>query len=111
MLLIAIIMLIATLFTLLSKSRLAAIISMGVVGYGVAIIYLIYSGIDLAITQLLVETLTMVIFVLVVFKLPQFAKLSSKKSKIRDALIALSVGGFMTGVSLQASNLDLKSPI
>jgi len=110
-LLIAVIMLIATLFTLISQSRLTAIISMGVVGYGVAIIYFIYSGIDLAITQLLVETLTMVIFVMVVFKLPQFAKLSSRRSKIRDAVIALAVGGFMTGVSLQASNLDLKSPI
>ena len=109
--LIAIIMLIATLFTLTSNSRLTAIISMGVVGYGVAIIYLIYSGIDLAITQMLVETLTMVIFVLVVFKLPSFAKLSSKKSKIRDGVIALSVGGFMTGVSLQASTLNMKSPI
>jgi len=110
-LLIAVIILVATLFTLFTNSRITAIIAMGVVGYGIAIIYLIFSGIDLAITQLLVETLTMVIFVLVIFKLPRFAKLSSRASKIRDGLIALSVGSFMTGVSLQAQSLNLKNPI
>ncbi len=110
-LLIAVTILMGTLFTLFTNSRITAIIAMGTVGYGIAIIYLIFSGIDLAITQLLVETLTMVIFVLVIFKLPRFAKLSTRASKIRDGLIALSVGGFMTGVSLQAQSLNLKHPI
>jgi len=109
--LIGAIIVIATLFTLFSRSRMAAIISMGVVGYGIAIIYLIYSAIDLAITQLLVETLTVAIFVLVIFKLPRFAKLSSRASKIRDGIIALLVGGFMTGMALKARNLELQHPI
>ena len=108
---ISLIITIATLFTVVTHSRITAIISMGVAGYGIAILYLIYSAIDLAITQMLVETLTVVIFVLVVFKLPRFAKLSSKKSKLRDGLIALSVGGFMTGVALKARFLEFKAPI
>jgi multicomponent Na+:H+ antiporter subunit A len=110
-LLISIIMVVATIFTLFSNSRLTAIISMGVVGYGVAMMYAMYSAIDLAITQLLVETLTMVIFVMVVIKLPRFAKLSSKTSKLRDGIIALTVGGFMTGVALRAQEMTPKSTL
>jgi multicomponent Na+:H+ antiporter subunit A len=105
------IIVIATIFTILSQSRMTAIISMGVVGYGIALLYLTFSAIDLAITQLLVETLTVVIFVLVIVKLPRFARLSSRTSKIRDAVIALLVGGFMTGVALKAKDIEFKEPI
>jgi multicomponent Na+:H+ antiporter subunit A len=48
----------ASLITAIARSRLMAILSMGVVGLGIALIYLIYSAVDLAITQILVETLT-----------------------------------------------------
>lgn len=108
---IALVILLATIFTAVSKSRMTAIISMGVVGYGIALIYSTFSAIDLAITQLLVETLTVILFVLVIFKLPRFAKLSSRTSKLRDAAIALLVGGFMTGVALKAEQLEFKRPI
>lgn len=109
--LISIIMLVATIFTIFTNSRLTAIISMGVVGYGVALIYAMYSAIDLAITQLLVETLTMIIFVMVIIKLPRFARLSSRTSKIRDGIIALTIGGFMTGVALTAQDLNPKNKL
>ena len=108
---IALVILLATIFTAVSKSRMTAIISMWVVGYGIALIYSTFSAIDLAITQLLVETLTVILFVLVIFKLPRFAKLSSRTSKLRDAAIALLVGGFMTGVALKAEQLEFKRPI
>jgi multicomponent Na+:H+ antiporter subunit A len=107
----SVIIVIATIFTILSQSRMTAIISMGVVGYGIALLYLTFSAIDLAITQLLVETLTVVIFVLVIVKLPRFARLSTRASKIRDAVIALVVGGFMTGVALKAKDIEFKEPI
>jgi multicomponent Na+:H+ antiporter subunit A len=110
-LLISVIMVVATIFTIFTNSRLTAIISMGVVGYGVAMMYAMYSAVDLAITQLLVETLTMVIFVMVVIKLPRFAKLSSKTSKLRDGIIALTVGGFMTGVALKAQDMNPKNSL
>jgi len=107
----SVVIVIATVFTVLSQSRMTAIISMGVVGYGIALLYLTFSAIDLAITQLLVETLTVVIFVLVIVKLPRFAKLSSRASKFRDAAIALLVGSFMTGVALKAKHINFKEPL
>jgi len=108
---VTVIILVSAIFTILSRSRMAAIISMGVTGYGIALIYMTFSAIDLAITQILVETLTVVIFVLVILKLPQFAKLSSRNTKIRDAIVALLVGGFMTGVALKATHLEFSKPI
>lgn len=101
----------STIFTTISKSRLAAIIAMGVVGYGIALIYLYYSAIDLAITQLVVETLTVVIFVLVLQRLPAFATMSSVRDRIRDALIALSFGSFMTLLALKAIDVNFNHPI
>ena len=105
------VMIMVTIFSALSKSRIATIIAMGVIGYGISLIYLYYSAVDLAITQILVETLVVVMFVLVLQKLPKFAKLSSKKTKIRDLLIALSFGSVMTVMAIKAIHLDLNHPI
>ena len=101
----------ATIFITLTKSRIAAIIAMGVIGYGISLIYLYYSAVDLAITQILVETLIVVMFVLVLQKLPKFARLSSRWTKIRDFLIALSFGSVMTVVAIKAIHLDFNHPI
>jgi multicomponent Na+:H+ antiporter subunit A len=84
---------------------------MGVLGYGVAVLYMFYGAVDLAITQFLAETIIMVIFVMVIFYLPDFAVLSSKKSRIRDAIIALSVGAMMTMIVLKARFINLEEPI
>lgn len=101
----------ATLFAVTVKSRLAAILSLGVAGYSIALIFIIYGAIDLAITMLLVETLVLVLFMVVVYHLPKFSNLSSKASRFRDAIIALLVGGFMTGLVIKSLQLDLSPKI
>jgi len=102
---------IATIYTTLTTSRTRAIVSMGVTGYGIALIFLYYSAVDLAITQILAETVIVVMFMLILQRLPFFAKLSSRKSKIRDLFIALIFGGSMTIVSLKAINVNFSSSI
>lgn len=102
---------IATIFSVINKSRITTIIAMGVVGYGISLIYLYYSAVDLAITQIIVETLTVVIFVIVLQKLPRFAKLSSRVTKIRDLIIALSFGTVMTVLALKAIHVEFNRPI
>lgn len=106
-----IIMMGASIITAVAKSRLTAIISMGVVGLGIALLYLIYSAVDLAITQILAETLTLVLFVLVLQKLPKFAHLSSRKSRIRDAIIGIAAGSFMTILVVKSIHVDYNHPI
>jgi multicomponent Na+:H+ antiporter subunit A len=105
------IIILATLFTVLTRSRIAAIIAMGVMGYGLSLIFLYYSAVDLAITQILAETLTVVMFMLILQRLPVFAKLSAKRTKIRDFIVALVFGGAMTIVALKAININFNNPI
>ena len=57
---------------------MAAVLSLGTVGYGVALIYALFGAPDLAMTQFAVETLTVVIFVLVFYQLRGFGDLSSR---------------------------------
>lgn len=101
----------AVIYAVFSSSRLSAILAMGVVGYGIALLYLYYGAIDLAITQFLAETVLMVLFVMVIYYLPTFAVLSSRKSRLRDGLISLGVGTFITLVVLKAKFLNLETPI
>ena len=88
------------LFACLSKSRFNAILAMGVVGLGVAMIYFMFSAPDLAMTQVLVETLTLVLFVLAFYRLPVLKNYSTPATKVRDALIAIAVGTVMATVLL-----------
>ena len=53
-----------------ARSRLAAICGLGVVGSGVALIFLFYGAPDVAITQLLVEVLFLAIMAVILLKLP-----------------------------------------
>lgn len=98
-------------FTVRATSRLAAIAILGVAGYAVAIFFAIYGAIDLAITQFLIETLTVVVFVFVLYKLPGYMKLSPGLHRYRDAIIALVGGGTMTIVILLVTNYPLVSEL
>jgi multicomponent Na+:H+ antiporter subunit A len=78
------------------NSRLSAIACLGVIGFMVATIYSMYSAPDLAMTQILVETLTVIVFALVIYRLPNYVKLSHAKTRIWDATVAISFGVMMT---------------
>jgi multicomponent Na+:H+ antiporter subunit A len=83
-------------------SRLAAIVAMGAVGYGVALIFVQFGAPDLAMTQLTIETMTVVLFVLVIHRLPLFSRISHGWSTRIDAVVALAAGGLMTVLALVA---------
>jgi multicomponent Na+:H+ antiporter subunit A len=89
-----------------SNSRLGAVAALGITGYGVSLIYLVFGAPDLAMTQFLVESLTVILFVLVFYHLPQFARLSPRRARLRDAVIALLAGGLMTTLVLSAIGLN-----
>lgn len=93
--------------TVRAESRLAAIAALGVVGYGVALLFVAFGAPDLAMTQFLIETLTVILFVLVFYHLPAGADLSRWPVRLRDALAAVAAGGLMTAMSLAASQVQL----
>jgi multicomponent Na+:H+ antiporter subunit A len=103
---IVILALIAAIIAPLTRSKIVAIITMGTIGYAISIIFMFYGAIDLAITFILVDTLTIILFVMVVNRLPEFAKFSNRITRFRDVIIALSVGGFMAVLALMAANFE-----
>ncbi|MGC1482083.1 MAG: putative monovalent cation/H+ antiporter subunit A [Chthoniobacterales bacterium] len=86
----------AAIFTCLAENRFTAIVNLGVVGLGIAMLFFIYSAPDLAMTQILVETLTVVLFVLAFLRLPRMAHLSSPRTRAIDAVLALGFGALMS---------------
>lgn len=85
-----------------TPSRLTSVVSMSVIGYCICLIFVIYSAPDLAMTQFTIDTLTTVLFVLVLYKLPGFINFASKKILYRDALISLGFGVTISLVALKA---------
>jgi multicomponent Na+:H+ antiporter subunit A len=96
----------AALMAVLSRSRLAAIAALGVVGYSVALLFLLFGAPDLAMTQFLIETLTVILFVLVFYHLPPIVRRTVPTARARDALFAASAGALMTLLVLLASAVD-----
>ncbi len=77
----------------LAKDRLTAIVSLGIQGFSVAVIFLLYGAPDLAFTQFMIETLAVVILALVMTRL----RLSPsdhrpRRETLPDAAIALACG-------------------
>ncbi|MBV9787961.1 MAG: DUF4040 domain-containing protein, partial [Chloroflexi bacterium] len=101
--LLAALMLLSAIYALFAPGRLSAVASLGIVGYGVALIYILYGAPDLAMTQILVETLTVLLFVLAFYHLPRINSFSSRATRVRDALIAVGIGGLMTLLVLAAT--------
>jgi multicomponent Na+:H+ antiporter subunit A len=84
-----------------ARSNIAAVLSVGMVGYGVALLYALFGAPDLAMTQFAVETLTVVIFVLVFYQLRGgFGDLSGPLTKARDALVSAAAGILVTTLVL-----------
>jgi multicomponent Na+:H+ antiporter subunit A len=92
--------LLAAIAAVLSSSRLAAVAALGVVGFGMALLFIFFGAPDLAMTQFAIEGLTVVLFVLVIYKLPQFGKLSSARVRLGDLLIAVGAGVLMSLLTL-----------
>jgi multicomponent Na+:H+ antiporter subunit A len=92
----------AAFYATVSRSRLGAVASLGAAGYGVALIYLLFGAPDLAMTQFLIESLTVILFVLVFYHLPHFTQLSRPHARVRDLAVALLAGGLMTLLVLSA---------
>ncbi len=106
------VMLAAALAAVWSRARLTTVIALGVVGYGVGLIFLFFGAPDLAMTQILVETLTVILFVLVFYRMPYFEILTRSGGKRWiDAAAALASGGLMTALVLTAVHVQWQPSI
>ena len=85
------------------NNRMTAIIVTGVAGFLVALMFTIFRAPDLALTQLLVETVSVILFMLVFYHLPDLRKEKIKPSfKLIKLIVSIAVGAMITLVSLSA---------
>jgi multicomponent Na+:H+ antiporter subunit A len=106
--LVAVLMILAAFTTVHSQSRLRSILSLGVVGYGMAMLFTFFGAPDLAMTQLVIETLTVILLALAFYHLPAFRHTSGIRTRSVDAVIAVAVGIAVTLLVLAA--LDVQTP-
>lgn len=94
-----------------TQSRLATIALLGSIGYSIALLFLFYSAPDLAMVQIAIETLTVILFILVIYRLPKFDRITNPPRRQLDIVIAALGGGLMTMLMLLVSSATVNSPL
>lgn len=109
---IAIVMMLAAVFSLRARTRFQSVVLVGVTGYGMAALFAMQGAPDLALTQALVETVTLIAFVLVIRRLPQRLGPSAKR-RVRwiRMLIGGSVGVTIGALAVVALGSRIAEPI
>ncbi|WP_022886040.1 Na+/H+ antiporter subunit A [Glaciibacter superstes] len=100
---IALVMGVAAVMAARVGQRMTAVLLAGVTGYGLVALFAFHGAPDLALTQALVETMTLVVFVLVLRRLPpKIAQHNRPVRRKRRALIGILVGAVMGTIGVIA---------
>lgn len=101
-------MVITAITVLFSTSRMTSIVAVGALGFLVSFFFVLFRAPDLALTQLVVETVTTALFLLCFYHLPELRKEVSRiPFKFVNALISVGVGLIVTLVALSANGTRL----
>jgi len=101
---VAAILIAAIFLAVTTSSRLTAVVATSVIGYCICLQFVFYSAPDLAMTQFSIDTLTVVLFVLVLFRLPPFLNFPNRGARIRDWTVALAFGAVIALIAIQVLN-------
>lgn len=94
---------VAAIGTIFSNHNVAAILILGITGYGVAILFVLYRAPDLALTQLVIETITVTLFLLCFYHFPKLTKRNeSKKTVATNLFVSIGFGVLMTMIGISA---------
>lgn len=89
----------------LAKSRLTAILVNGYIGFSIAMFFVIFRAPDLALTQLVVETVTTALFLLCFYFLPEWNQnKSQKRINWINIVISITVGTIFTLIALSVNS-------
>ncbi|MDO5700097.1 MAG: Na+/H+ antiporter subunit A [Bowdeniella nasicola] len=109
---VVIVVVIAAVLAARSRRRLKAVLFLGVSGYGVALLFALHGAPDLALTQVLVETVTLVVFVLVLRRLPAyFSNRPLRSSRYWRAALGALAGAVVAWLSLAAATGRVAEPV
>ncbi|MDA8233509.1 MAG: Na+/H+ antiporter subunit A [Clostridia bacterium] len=91
-----------------AQSRLVAIIALGIVGFVVSLLFIIFRAPDLALTQMIVETVSVSLFLLAFYHLPELKKEEVKpRTKFINILVSGAIGIIFALVAFSAHNTKL----
>lgn len=94
-----IVMIISGVIMLLNESsRLTMLVALSLIGYGIALFYAMFSAPDVSMTQFLVETITLVVFTIILHRMPKNAVFPRSKRQFLVVAIAFVFGVLMTVV-------------
>jgi multicomponent Na+:H+ antiporter subunit A len=94
------------------RRRFSAALVLGATGYAMAGLFVVQGGADLALTQVAIETLTTVLFVLVLRRLPdRFERRSPRAVRAVRLVAALSVAVMVFVVALTAAGNRVAEPV
>ncbi|MBU3701272.1 MAG: DUF4040 domain-containing protein [Acidimicrobiia bacterium] len=104
---IGLIMVVSAIAAAFVQRRFAAVLLLGTVGYGMAALFIVQGAPDLALTQIMVETLGVVAFVLVLRHLPEgFTPTNLRPRRIGPVVAGVAVGLFVFWFALAASSVS-----
>jgi multicomponent Na+:H+ antiporter subunit A len=92
MLLVLAVAIVAAVAVTTASSHVTGVLTLGILGFMVAIFYILASAPDLALTQLVVETLLLLIFLLVLERIPAFYSEFEPRVAARDVALSVVVG-------------------
>ena len=96
---------------ILAKNRMGTVATLGVVGVAITLTFVTFSAPDLALTQLLIEVLSVILFVLIFSHLPRVRTFNTTLNSFRDAAVAGIFGLVMTMLVLGVLSVDKPSEI
>ena len=100
------IMAVSTCMVLATNSKATALVGFGIVGFGISLLFTYFGAPDLAITQIVVETLTIVLLFLILGRIPKMERVSPRRTMLFDAAVAVLVGGLTTALVIKADLLN-----
>ena len=93
-----------------TESRLIVVATLSIIGYGIALAYALYSAPDVSMTQFLAETLTIILLILILHRLPKYG-IKRFAAKIKYTIISLIFGLLMAGISFIMLSKEIDSDL
>ena len=101
------VMMFASISLIFAKSRISTVFINGVLGYSVGFFFITFRAPDLALTQLVVESVTTALFLICFKFLPKIKKETGTRTwKVSKGVISIFVGATVTIVGLAVVNYD-----
>jgi multicomponent Na+:H+ antiporter subunit A len=103
---VAVVAAVAAVAVVRAPSHVAGVLTLSILGSMLAVLYVLVDAPDLALTQLVVETLVLVLFLLVLHRLPAFYGEIGTARAVRDGALSLVVGATVAATVLVTTAAD-----